>query len=160
MRNVFSVHNFGEYVRLEKYQKLYGFLVLELKPPSSNPNFLKLSRAHKTSIKNISASLKICKMGHEAPEWPRSDLGSFEIGAPDHSFWHFWINFSGQTFHHIEVFFFLSFITTRQTSTKTRLFGLNFWENFIFYFIFNIWPRFLLATYGIWGKYWFRVGKN
>jgi hypothetical protein len=22
-------------------------------------------------------------MDHEAPEWPRSDLGSFEIGAPD-----------------------------------------------------------------------------
>jgi hypothetical protein len=23
------------------------------------------------------------KMGHEAPEWPRSNLGSFELGAPD-----------------------------------------------------------------------------
>jgi hypothetical protein len=80
MRNVFSFQNFGEYVRLGKYQKLYGFLVMA-KPP--NPNFLKLSRAHKTSIKNISASLKFCKKGHEAPEWPHSDLGSFEIGTPD-----------------------------------------------------------------------------
>jgi hypothetical protein len=83
MRNVYSFHNFGEYVRLEKYQKLYGFLVLGLNPSSPNPNFLKLSRAHKTPIKNTSASLKFCKMGHEAPEWPRSDLGSFELGAPD-----------------------------------------------------------------------------
>jgi hypothetical protein len=83
MKNVFSFHNFGEYVRLEKYQKFYGFLVFKFKPPSSNPNFQKLSRAHKTSIKNISASLKFYKMGHEAQEWPRLDLGSFELGAPD-----------------------------------------------------------------------------
>jgi hypothetical protein len=27
--------------------------------------------------------LKFHKMGYEAPEWPRSDLGSFELGAPD-----------------------------------------------------------------------------
>jgi hypothetical protein len=84
MRNVFSFHNFGEYVRLEKYQKLYGFFVLGLKQPTPNPNFLKLSRAHKTSMKNIYASLKFCKMAHEAPEWPRSDLGSFELGALNH----------------------------------------------------------------------------
>jgi hypothetical protein len=83
LKNVFSFHNFGEYVWHEKYQKLYGFLVLGFNTPSPNPNFLKLSRAHKTSIKNISASFKFHKMGHEAPEWPRSDLGSFELGAPD-----------------------------------------------------------------------------
>jgi hypothetical protein len=83
LRNVFSFHNFGEYVLLEKNQKLFHFLVLGFKPPLPNPNFLKLSRAHKTSIKNISASLKFHKMGYEAPEWPRSDLGSFELGAPD-----------------------------------------------------------------------------
>jgi hypothetical protein len=83
LRNVFSFHNFGEYVWHEKYQKLYGFLVLGFKPPSPNPNFLKLSRAHNTSIKNISASMKFYKMGHETPEWPRSNLGSFELGVPD-----------------------------------------------------------------------------
>jgi hypothetical protein len=27
--------------------------------------------------------MKFYKMGHEAPEWPRSNLGSFELGAPD-----------------------------------------------------------------------------
>jgi hypothetical protein len=31
-------------------------------------------------------------MGHEAREWPRLDLGTFEIGAPDpifvKDFWH------------------------------------------------------------------------
>jgi hypothetical protein len=34
-------------------------------------------------MKNISATLKFYKMGHEAPEpeWPCSDLGSFEFGA-------------------------------------------------------------------------------
>jgi hypothetical protein len=57
MRNVFSFHNFGEYVRLEKYQKWYGFLVLGFKPSSPSPNFLKLSRVHKTSRKNIFVSL-------------------------------------------------------------------------------------------------------
>jgi hypothetical protein len=62
MRNVFSFHNFGEYFRLEKYQKLYGFLVLGFKPSSPNPNFQKLSRAHKTSIKSISTPLKFFKM--------------------------------------------------------------------------------------------------
>jgi hypothetical protein len=82
MRNVFSFHNFGKYFRQEKYQKLYAFLVLAFKSPSPNPNILKLSRAHKTSIKIILASLKFCKMVHEAPEWPRLDLGLFEIGAP------------------------------------------------------------------------------
>jgi hypothetical protein len=41
------------------------------------------SRAHKTSIKNISATLKFYKMGHEAPEWPHSDSGSFKLGAFD-----------------------------------------------------------------------------
>jgi hypothetical protein len=81
MRTVFSFHNFDEYVRLEKYQKFYWFLVL--KPLSLNKKFLKIFRAHKTSINNISASLKFCKMDHEAPEWPRSDLGSFELGAQD-----------------------------------------------------------------------------
>jgi hypothetical protein len=75
-------------IRLEKLQKLYGFLVLGSKPPSPNPKFLKLSRAHKTSMKNIFASLKFNKMGQEAPEWPRSDLGTFEIGAPDPSHLH------------------------------------------------------------------------
>jgi hypothetical protein len=27
--------------------------------------------------------MKFYKMGHEEPEWPRSNLGSFELGAPD-----------------------------------------------------------------------------
>jgi hypothetical protein len=42
------------------------------------------SRVHKISLKNIYTSLKFYEMGYEATKWPRSDLRSFKIGAPDH----------------------------------------------------------------------------
>jgi hypothetical protein len=42
-------------------------------------NFLELIKHRQ---KNISASLKIYKIGHEAPEWLRSELGSFELESP------------------------------------------------------------------------------
>jgi hypothetical protein len=78
VRNVFSFHNVGMFgMKSTKNTAFFWGL------PSPNPNFVKLSRPHKTSIKNISASLTFYAMGHEAPEWPRSDLESYELGAPD-----------------------------------------------------------------------------
>jgi hypothetical protein len=69
---IWPFNNFSKFIEKTKNLRISCF---RAKPPlSSNPNFLELSRAHETSIKNISASLKFFKIGHEAPERIKNEL--------------------------------------------------------------------------------------